>query len=169
MQTFEDFDEEHAAEQRMQSFWQTGSTANYAAKFQQYAAQTQWRNASLIAQFYRGLKDRVKDDIAQGNQPTQLQKMIIMTVKIDNRQFEQELEKKKTYFFGKGYQDRKGLKRNKYGMVPMEIDATEKRKPFKKKTQKCYNCGKAGHLAKNCSSKKQVNATQEDKRKKKKS
>ena len=53
-------------------------------------------------------------------------------------------------------------------MVPMEIDATEKRKLFKKETQKCYNCEKVGHLAKNCKSKKQVNATQEDKRKKKK-
>ena len=54
-------------------------------------------------------------------------------------------------------------------MVPMEINATEKRKPFKKETQKCYNCEKVGHLAKNCRSKKQVNATQENKRKKKKS
>ena len=53
-------------------------------------------------------------------------------------------------------------------MVPREIDATEKRKPFKKETRKCYNCEKVGHLAKNCRSKKQVNATQEDKRMKKK-
>ena len=91
-----------------------------------------------------------------------------MVVKIDNRQFERELEKKGAYSFGKGYQDRKGPKRNKYGMVPMKIDATEKHQPFKKETQKCYNCGKVGHLAKNCRSKRQVNATQEDKRKKKK-
>ena len=91
-----------------------------------------------------------------------------MAVKIDNRQFKQELEKKGAYFFGKGYQDQKDPKRNKYGMVPMEIDATEKRKPFKKETQKCYNCEKMGHLAKNCRSKKQVNAIQEDKRRKKK-
>ena len=41
VQTFGDFDKEHAAEQKMQSFWQTGSTANYAAKFQQYATQIQ--------------------------------------------------------------------------------------------------------------------------------
>ena len=95
--------------------------------------------------------------------------MIIMAVKIDDRQFKQKLEKKGAYSFGKGYQDREGPKRDKYGMVPMEIDATEKCKPFKKKTQKCYNCGKVGHLAKNCKSKKQVNATQGDKRKKKKS
>ena len=91
-----------------------------------------------------------------------------MAVKIDDRQFEQELEKKRAYSFGKGYQDRKGPKRDKYGMVPIEIDATEKRKPFKKETWKCYNCEKVGHLAKNCRSKKQVNATQEDKRKKEK-
>ena len=104
----------------------------------------------------------------QGNQLTQLQKMITMGVKIDNRQFEQKLKKKGAYFFGKGYQDWKGHKKDKYGMIPIENDATEKRKPFKKETQKCYNCGKVGHLAKNCKSKKQVNATQEDKRKKKK-
>ena len=54
-------------------------------------------------------------------------------------------------------------------MVPMEIDATEKHKPFKKEIRKCYNCGKVGHLAKNYRSKKQVNTTQEDKKKKKKS
>ena len=91
-----------------------------------------------------------------------------MAVKIDNRQFEQKLEKKEAYSFSKRYQDRKGPKRDKYGMVPMEIDATEKRKPFKKETQKCYKCGKIGHLAKNCRSKKQVNAIQEDKKRKKK-
>ena len=94
--------------------------------------------------------------------------MIIMAVKIDDRQFEWELEKKGAYSCGKGYQDRKGPKKNKYGMVPIKIDATEKRKPFKKETRKCYNCEKVGHLAKNCRSKKQVNATQEDKKKKKK-
>ena len=60
--------------------------------------------------------------------------MITMAVRIDNRQFEQELEKKGAYSFGKGYQDQKGPKRDKYGMVPMRIDATEKRKPFKKET-----------------------------------
>ena len=80
------------------------------------------------------MKNKVKDNIAQGNQPTQLQKMITMAVRIDDRQFEQELEKKGAYFFGKGYQDQKGPKRDKYGMVPMGIDATEKRKPFKKET-----------------------------------
>ena len=67
VQTFEDFDEEHMAERKMQSLQQTGSTANYAAKFQQYTAQTQWGNVLLTAQFYQGLKDMVKDNIARGS------------------------------------------------------------------------------------------------------
>ena len=66
--------------------------------------------------------------------------MIIITVKIDDKQFEQELENKRAYSFGKGYQNQKGPKKDKYSMVPMKIDATKKCKPFKKETRKCYNC-----------------------------
>ena len=63
-QVFGNFDKEHSAERRMQSLWQTGSAADYASKFQQLAAQTQWGAVLLVAHFYKGLKDRVKDDVA---------------------------------------------------------------------------------------------------------
>ena len=66
-QVFGDFDKEHLAERRMQSLRQTGSAADYGSKFQQLAAQTQWGAVSLVAQFYKGLKDRVKDDVARVN------------------------------------------------------------------------------------------------------
>ena len=56
---FGDFDKDHSAERRMQSLRQTGSAADYASKFQQLAAQTQWGAVQLVAQFYKGLKDRV--------------------------------------------------------------------------------------------------------------
>ena len=64
-QVFGNFDKEHLAERRMQSLWQTGSAADYASKFQQLAAQTQWEAVPLVAQFYKGLKDKVKDNIAR--------------------------------------------------------------------------------------------------------
>ena len=72
-QVFVNFDKEHLAESRMRSLWQTGSTADYASKFQQLAAQTQWGAVPLVALFYKELKNRVKDNVAQVNQPSQLQ------------------------------------------------------------------------------------------------
>ena len=168
-QVFGDFDKEHLAERRMQSLWQTGSAANYASKFQQLAAQTQWGAVPLVAQFYKGLKDRVKDDVAQVNQPSQLQSMITLAIRINNWQYERELEKKGTYNFGKKDRYQKSPKKDQYGMVPMELDATEKRNQSpQKETYKCYKCGKICHLAKACKGKKQANATQFKKKKEKK-
>ena len=66
-QIFGNFDKEHLAERRMQSLRQTRSATNYASKFQQLAAQTQWGAVPLVAQFYKRLKDRVKDNVAQVN------------------------------------------------------------------------------------------------------
>ena len=168
-QVFDDFDNEHSAVRRMQSLRQTGSAANYASKLQQLAAQTQWGAVPLVAQFYKRLKDRVKDDVAQVNRPSQLQSMITLAIRIDDRQYERELERKGTYNFGKKNRYQKSPKKDQYGMVPIELDATEKRNQLPwKETHKCYNCGKIGHLAKACRGKKQANATQSKKKKEKK-
>ena len=159
-QVFGNFDEEHSAERRMQSLRQTGSVADYASKFQQLAAQTQWGAVPLVAQFYKGLEDRVKDDVARDNRPSQLQSLITLAIRIDDRQYERELEKKGTYNFGQKDRYQKSPKKEQYDMVPMELDATEKRNQSpRKETCKCYNCGKIGHLAKGCRGKKQANSS----------
>ena len=168
-QVFCYFDKEHLAERRMQSLRQTGSAADYASKFQQLAAQTQWGAVPLVAQFYKRLKDRVKDNVAQVNRPSQLQSMITLAIRIDDRQYERDFERKGTYNFGKKDRYQKSPKKDQYGMVPMELDNTEKRNQLPwKETRKCYNCGKIGHLAKACKGKKQANATQSKKKKEKK-
>ena len=168
-QVFGNFDKENLAERRMQSLRQARSAADYASKFQQLAAQTQWGAVSLVAQFYKGLKDRVKNDVAQVNRPSQLQPMITLAIQIDDWQYEREFEKKSTYNFGKKDRYQKSPKKDQYDMVPMELDATEKHnQSLRKETPKCYNCGKIGHLAKACKGKKQANATQSKKKEKKK-
>ena len=121
-----------------------------------------------MAQFYKGLKDKVKDDVARVNQPSQLQSMITLAIQINDWQYERELEKKCTYNFGKKDKYQKSLKNDQYDMMPMELDVTEKRNQSpQKETHKCYNCGKIGHLAKACRGKKQANATQSKNKKKK--
>ena len=167
-QVFGNFDEKHSAERRMQLLRQTRSAANYASKFQQLAAQTQWEAVPLVAQFYKRLKDRVNDNVARVNRPSQFQSIITLAIRINDRQYERELEKKDTYNFGKKDRYQKSPKKNQYGMVPMELDATKKRNQSpQKETRQCYNCGKIGHLAKACRGKKQANATQSKKKEKK--
>ena len=95
--------------------------------------------------------------------------MITLDIHIDDRQYKREIERKSTYNFGQKDRYQKSSKKNQYGMVLMELDATEKRNQLhQKETRKCYNCKKIGHLAKACRGKKQANAIQSKKKKEKK-
>ena len=94
-----------------------------------------------MAQFYKGLKDRVKDNVARVNRPSQLQSMVTLAIRINDRQYKRKLERKGTYNFGKKDRYQKSPKKDQYGMVPMELDATEKRNQSpRKETRKSYNC-----------------------------
>ena len=163
--TFGDIDQERTAERRLQTLTQKGSAANYAAEFQQHSARTEWDDAALTAQFYRGLKDRVKDDIARGDRPEDLQEMIETAIRIDNRQYERSLEKGGSYkapTFKKHHQHAYKTRKPYYGPQPMELDATHQaphRGPLsprdrehRMKNNLCLYCGKPGHKARECKS-----------------
>src|SRR6266550_7417172 len=60
---FGDIDEERTAERSLQGLRQKGAATGYAAEFQQYSFRTSWNDDALMAQFYKGLKDSVKDEM----------------------------------------------------------------------------------------------------------
>ncbi|SLM35055.1 Zinc finger, CCHC-type [Lasallia pustulata] len=84
--------------------------------------------------------------------------MTVMAIRINNCLYERHKKKgqssygnnKKTAAYTTGHRcTNRRQKNDKYGPRPMEIDAIE---PKKKKTfdGECYNCGKKGHLEKDC-------------------
>jgi hypothetical protein len=54
----------------------------------------------LTPQFYRGLKDEVKDDIVRGERPEELLPMIKKAINIDSRLYKRRLERKGQYTMG---------------------------------------------------------------------
>jgi hypothetical protein len=151
-QVFGDIEEEATAERNLGHLKQKGSAATYAASFQQLAAKTQWGKAALQHQFYIDLKDGVKDEIARSEKPDDLQELIALAVKIDNRIYERSLEKRGQYS-----QEHKRKKTSGKYHLPMELDTTlrttKKKQVSKEEMQRrrekklCFECGLPGHMA----------------------
>ena len=154
---FGDVDEQRTAEREIRRLKQTKSAADYTAQFKRISVSTNWDDVALIAQYYHGLKDGVKDKIAKAERPDELHAMMVTAVRVGNRLYERQREKghvpyrdeKKTYSHGHKHKHRKHRKHDKYGPKEMEIDVVT---PTKKKAfdGECYNCGKKGHLARDC-------------------
>ena len=179
---FGNIDEEREAERRINELKQKGSASKYASEFQQLAGRLNWTNKPLIAQFYRGLKDSVKDEVARVQRPSDFQEMVMLAVQIDNRLHERKMEK--SYGSDATSRARKPIKETKtyeyrpsyrttyqqQGGDPMEIGNVEKRPPKKPYTEQqkkwmsqgaCLKCGKMGHYAKD-HDKRQVNMARKD-------
>lgn len=154
---FGDLDARRNAVRAIQALRQRGSAVTYTAEFQQHATLTQWGDEAICDQYYMGLKDHVKDEIARADKPDDLKEMIELAQKIDNRYYERQLEKKGGTTSRQWTQKKRPQQRS-YWPQPMELDATFKpngrpRHPNKEKQVKerlCFNCSKPGHMARDC-------------------
>jgi hypothetical protein len=156
---FGDIDAQRTAERYLSALRQTGAATTYAAEFQRHAGRVDWNEDALVYQFYKGLKDDVKDDITRmEKRPEELQKMITAAILFDNRMYERRLERRGHY--RKDHNKKKGKTQQPYWPQPMEVDATGKKPgpPRKKALSKeelqrrrdlklCFECGKEGHRA----------------------
>jgi len=161
-------DEKRAAERRLHTLKMDKSAAKYSAEFQRIAALTDWDDDALVSQYYWGLSEGIKDEIARRDRPEELQEMIDTSINIDSRQWERRMEKTGPYTAPRTW-GRRFTTRTRGD--PMDLDNIEKRdqkprarpaehgrydrRPTKPHTQRaetreCYNCGKPGHLARDC-------------------
>jgi hypothetical protein len=93
---FGDPGEERRAAGKLMTLRQAGSVVNYTAKFQQLYTKTGWDEKVSTDQFYRGLSDKIKDQIALGGKdcPKQLQEIIRIATDIRDRLYKRSIEKK---------------------------------------------------------------------------
>jgi len=180
-ETFDYGNETLEAERDIQALRQKSSAAKYKAEFQVLAVKVEWNDEALASQFYKGLKDVVKDEIARYDRPTGLKEMYDLAVKIDGRMYERQLEKKGRFPVAGANQGRRrevpAWRDDYYGLQKMQIDATRQGKPGSNSNKKrqganrgnppqtkgasdmskveCYECGKKGHYARDCSARKQ--------------
>lgn len=89
---FGDPDEVATAERQLFRCKQRGSASRYITEFRRHAALLHWDNSALAAQFYRGLRENIKDEIARIGRPNDLEELINTAIRIDNRFFERQLE-----------------------------------------------------------------------------
>jgi hypothetical protein len=155
---FGDIDEKKAAINKLKSLRQTKSANSYAADFRQESAILGWDDEPLIASFYEGLKDRVKDELAkERNPPDKLGDYVELAVMIDNRLFERDQEKRKGNSGYKAFHRQDKPRNQKPTYDPMDIDIVkkveDKKQTYTKRDPKkaaCFGCGEVGHFKMNC-------------------
>jgi Retrotransposon gag protein len=92
-QIYENTDTVKKAERDLQKLRQKKSASRYTSKFHQLASRVSWKNTVLAAVFYTGLKNSIKNELARINRSDDLQPLIEVAIKVNNRIYERQLKK----------------------------------------------------------------------------
>ncbi len=86
---YEDIDVKWIIEWQLYDIKQSESTFKYIATFQSITAKIKWDDSTLTAQFYKELKNVIKNEIARMNKFVTLHIMISKTIVLNNQQYKQ--------------------------------------------------------------------------------
>ena len=84
---------EATAEREIRRLHQTGSAAEYAAKFESKKQYLKWNDEAFRDQYYLNLKEEIKDEIAPVGKPKTYLDMKTLAIRLDARLFERRLER----------------------------------------------------------------------------
>jgi hypothetical protein len=163
---FGDPNELLTAARNLTSLKQHNSVANYMSDFVRLSSVLDWNEGALTYQFYTGLKDDVKDELAKVERPADLNTLMTLANRIDQRLYERRLERGNRPATTnrpppRPQNNRPLLPPPPYtGPQPMEIDTT--RPAYRNLTPDefqrrrtlglCLFCGQPNHIAANCPS-----------------
>ena len=164
-----DLDRRGNAEDRLGRLKQSGSVATYISTFNEYSAQVDWNESSLVARFRGGLKDDILDSIATAeSQPRRLHEWMAMASRIDERLWGRRQARRtpseSSYVKNMANNSRDTVRRFQTGLentgpVPMELGAVRGTSALAKtaaerleyqRQGKCWGCGRIGHVRAKC-------------------
>jgi len=105
---------------------QSESAFKYIAAFQLIAAKIKWNDSTFTAQFYKELKNVIKNEITHMNKLATLHAMISKAMMLNNQQYKRRLEKKNKIAYISIAWDKKKKKQLYYNSQSMNLDATRK-------------------------------------------
>ena len=90
---FRTVNQKRTAEHKICNIVQKEAAVTYTANFQRHTAYMNWDDTALTAQYYKGLKNFIKDEISHSERPSTLVKMIEKSVIIDNCVYKRSMKK----------------------------------------------------------------------------
>ena len=84
---FDEINKQHKAQIDIKVLKQKGSAANYSAEFQRLSFHTGYDDEALKRSFYKGLKDKVKDELLRINESQNLTYLAKASIRIDEHQY----------------------------------------------------------------------------------
>ena len=149
--------------------------ADYAIRFRTLAVDSQWRDPSLSDAFLGGLSEEIKDQLAPLDLPTDLEALVALATRIDNRLHERRRERRQAergppsswrqfspppqpdLHPGSGWNRHASPSASHSGgEEPMQLGRTHLSPEERQRRQvegRCFFCGGLGHLLAKCPAK----------------